>query len=532
MIPVYLDYASPSALESDRDRADLRLAASRRRPVRFHGRVVRELFHLRVALRALGEAIWSDDGWLSDGEAWTLDPVITLHPDRIFFEAFSQDQSAYVLLNLDPAIFEPLGETLTGTTHVDFSAWLWGALGELRSSRATEFRIESGGFEVKTEGAGGRYERRSDLPEPWVRGFLNLQAAMALPGTRLTVRPVDLLAALRWLRHAKAKVSPRALRYEFEPGRDAELVLEPWERRVPLVGAGHGYAERRAIRTWGRRRLRLLEPLLPFAERVDITLKGRALPSFYAARLPGMTFVLGLSGWTGQPWSEAGGFDLLGDSERAVEPEQLDAALALLAARWTLNAEELAEARGLALAEASRLLQRLCRLGRAVYDLEARRFRHRELFEAPIAEERLYPPDPRREQAAEFLARGQVAVERCEPEEQRKARRFRDPNTGEPIVREVIYRNWRAAGRVGDRAEVQAVINDEGRIVFGVCSCPFFAENLLNQGPCAHIAALCRASEPLRADLPVSRPAEAPPPGREEDEADDGGLDEEADEGE
>ena len=47
--------------------------------------------------------------------------------------------------------------------------------------------------------------------------------------------------------------------------------------------------------TWGRRRLNLIEPLLPFATSVDIYLKGRGLPSFYAVKLPDMTFVLGLS---------------------------------------------------------------------------------------------------------------------------------------------------------------------------------------------------------------------------------------------
>jgi len=40
------------------------------------------------------------------------------------------------------------------------------------------------------------------------------------------------------------------MRYEFEPGQDARLVLEPWEQRIPLRGAEHGYAEPRVIRTW------------------------------------------------------------------------------------------------------------------------------------------------------------------------------------------------------------------------------------------------------------------------------------------
>ena len=132
-----------------------------------------------------------------------------------------------------------------------------------------------------------------------------------MPGTRLTARAVDVLAALRFLRYTKAKVSPRALRYEFEPDREARIVLEPWEQDFTLKGSEHNYTEQKTIRTWGRRRLRLIEPLLPFAEQVDIYLKGRALPSFYAVKLPGITFVLGLSGWTGQRWTESGGFSLL-----------------------------------------------------------------------------------------------------------------------------------------------------------------------------------------------------------------------------
>ena len=120
------------------------------------------------------------------------------------------------------------------------------------------------------------------MPENWVRGFLQVQAAMAMPGTRLDVQPIDLLAAIRFLRYTKARLSPRALRYEFDPGQDARLVLEPWEHVVPLAGATHNYAERKVTRVWGRRRLKLIEGLLPFAESVQIYLKGRALPSFYA----------------------------------------------------------------------------------------------------------------------------------------------------------------------------------------------------------------------------------------------------------
>src|SRR6185369_16399332 len=249
--------------------------------------------------------------------SWILVPVITVHPDRLFFEAFSQDQSVYAMLVVNPDMFATDGEVITGTTNIDFSAWLWAALNELRSSRETWLRIGAQGLEVQTKAAGGRFEQKVDLPDHWIRGFLQVSAAMAMPGTRLSVKGADLLAAIRFLRYTKAKLSPRALRYEFTPGEDARLVLEPWEQVVRLRGAEHNYTEPHTIRTWGRRRLSLIEPLLPFALGVDIYLKGRSLPSFYAVKLPDMTFVLGLSGWSEQSWTDAGGFDLLGDSNAA-----------------------------------------------------------------------------------------------------------------------------------------------------------------------------------------------------------------------
>jgi hypothetical protein len=506
---VLVDYASPTLLDSTSDATNVSIATNLRRPVRFHGFVRNHGFILRIALRALGELIWSDDTWLD--QAALLDPVITVHPDRVFFEAFSQDQSAYGALIVDPKLFETMGEVVTGTTNIDFTAWLWGALGEMRTSRTTTFRIGPEGFEVKISDAGGRFEKKVDLPESWVRGFLQVQAAMGLPGTRIGVKPIDLLAALRTLRHTKAKVSPRGLRYEFEPGQDVRLVLEPWEHVVTFEGAAHNYTEHKTTRVWGRRRLRLIEGLLPFADRVDIYLKGRALPSFYAVKLPGMTFLLGITGWSGSGFTNTGGFDLLATSANE-DDEKLPAALDLLRKNFHASTEQVAEALSIDKATASRILVRLCRQGRAMFDVEARDYRHRELFEKPADEATYFPPDLRQELAAEFLAKGAATVTSCIVEETRKVRSFRDPTTGEAkekVVREIVYRDWRVVGEVAGQKPVEIAVNDTGRIIFGRCSCPYFAEHLMNQGPCEHMLALFKASESQRTDQPSSVPADA-----------------------
>jgi SWIM zinc finger len=508
---VLVDYATPSVLESTRDATTVDLATNLRRRVRFHGLVRQHGFILRIALRALGEAIWSSDSWIALSDL--LDPVITVHRDRIFFEAFSQDQSTYVSLIVDPTLFETMGEVVFGTTNIDFTAWLWGALGEMRTSRSTTFRIGAEGMEIRTSSAGGRFEKKIEVPETWVRGFLQVQAAMGMPGTRIAVRPIDLLSAVRFLRHFKAKVSPRGIRYEFEPGQDARLVLEPWEHVVPLEGAEHNYTERKTTRVWGRRRLKLIEGLLPFAEGVDIYLKGRALPSFYAVKLPGMTFLLGLSGWSGSGFTCTGGFDLLADAA-AANDSLLEPALTLLRDRQHASIDEVAMALNIDKIAASRVLVRLCRQGRTMFDVETRRYRHRELFEMPADEATYFPPDRRQELALELISESRVRVANCAAEETKKVRTFNDPNSTEAkqkIVREISYRDWRIIGAAGDHDPVEIVVNDTGRIIFGRCTCPHFGEHLMNRGPCEHMLALFKASEELRADRPSSSPFDGPP---------------------
>lgn len=521
MIPFAFDYATPSAFESDRERASLGLAADARRAVRLHARVARGgVVPLRLALQALGELVWSSDLWLSSGEylSFVLDPVVTVFPDRVVFEAFSQDESACGVVSVDRSLLDAEGAVREGTTNVDFTAWLWAALAEMRSSRETWLRVGHEGLEVRTIGHGGRFERRVDLPESWVRAFLQLQAAMALPGTRLTVRPVDLLAAIRFLSFTKAKVSPRALRYEMAPGQDARLVLEPWEHVVPLRGAEHSYAEPRVIRTWGRRRLRLVERLLPYAESVEVFLKGRAMPSFYAVRLPGVTFVLGLSGFSVARFSATSfGASLADERDEAL----LAPAIAELRAATGLSLPALAQRLGVPLDRAGRLVSRLARRGQVLFDVASRAYRFRELLSTAVDEARLFPPDERDEEARRLLAAGEVVVEASEPRETRRVKRLKTPMG--PIHREVVHRDWRLAGRAGqDVAEV--VLDDAGRVIFGTCLCRHFRENLLNLGPCAHMRALVAAALPTLQDGPSSAPAEgeaaapAPPPGEEASE--------------
>jgi hypothetical protein len=488
MSPIAIAYASPSAQHSTRERTELTLAANLLQPVAFHAEVAQHGTLLRLALRAFGQALWGPEHRLPGAMALNpvLDPVMTVHPDRIGIEAFTQDMGAYVSLQIDPEVFRQLGEPHYGSSHIDFSAWLWHALGELRTSRPTQIRVHAtAGQEL---GTATPLERQVDLPDAWVRSFLEMQAAMAQPGTCLRLRPVDLLTALHVLALNPARVSPQALRYDMQPGEPATLVIEPFEHRILLQGAMHGATEPQHIRTWNRRKLGLIEPLLPFAHAVDVQIKDHALPSFHTVRLPGMSFVLGLPGSGLAPRAP----DMPADA-----PLQLSA-LHTLADAFHATTPALANALNASEPDTAAALAALARAGRVMADLHAGGWRHREFFIPPLDTAALWPPDPCQEAATRLLAEPDgVQVRQLDAEDLPKARRFRHPDSGERIERVVAYPQWRIRG-VSQGFEPEAVVGDEGQLVSGTCGCGFFQEHLLSRGPCPHMLALLWRSEPQR----------------------------------
>ena len=475
----------------------LAMQGDARRPVRFHGRLVGHAFLVRCALQTLGKIIWSDFG--DSMRALVLDPIVSVYDDRLVLEGFSSDQSLYGRLDLDRSLFEAIGPVQPGTTNIDFTWWLYDALRQIRSSRETFLQIGPEGLGLVTGDDRPHVEEKVDVSDDWVRGFLNLQSAMSMPGTMFRMRAVDLLHVIRYVQQHRAPQPPRALRFEFVPGSDVRVVLEPWEHAVPLKGAVHGYTEQRVIRTWGRNRLEVVESLLPYADEVEVYLKGRALPSFYVLRLPGITLTAGLSGWAENAWSGTSGFGLL-SSDSAGDEALLRRAGEHLERMQVAGREDLARVLGEPPERVGWALQRLCRQGHAMMDLRERRYRHRQLFQESIDEPVIFPPDRRLEEARRLIAGQRVTVRHCGIRETVKDRQYRDPNTGGLVLKQVVYHEWLVQGSAGEQPEVELVINDDGRIIFGRCGCEHFRLNHLNQGPCEHMLALYMASVPQRPD--------------------------------
>ena len=158
----------------------------------------------------------------------------------------------------------------------------------MRSYRETRLSIGQEGVKLATAAAGEVLEKQIQVPDSWLRGFLQVQSAAALPSDRFRLNPIDLYNVLRHLRlHGDRKGKRRGLRIELVPGEPPRLVLEPWNEVIPATAGPYKGRASRVVRVWGRRRLMLIQRLLPFVEEVEVHLLGSGLPSFWVLRAAG-----------------------------------------------------------------------------------------------------------------------------------------------------------------------------------------------------------------------------------------------------
>lgn len=410
-----------------------------------------------------------------DRAAWVvLDPVITVSPDQVFFEAFSLDESSYGRLAVHQELFSDVKDFEYGTTNIDFSDALYDELRRMRSYRPTEFQIDPSGFEVATTGRAIYKEKKIDVPVSWIRGFLQVQSAMSLPTYSFDVRPIDLYNLCLFLRRHRERKSPRSLKYLLRPGQPVRVVIEPWNEEMVFHESVYTGDEVVEIRTWGRRRLFLLERLLPLAKKITVHLMGTGLPSFYIADLGALSFTLGLSGWTRNDWAAAGNFDLMVGNSGEATPEQSASVFQVLKEKKTLTDVQLSLSTGLPLATVQVALRQLCSAGRVMFDLEIGQYRLRELTHEPLALEELQYANPREEKAEQLVNEGKASLDHRHI-------------TADGYVE--------LHGRVDDKGKertLQLVFDLDGRMVDASCNCYFYKRNRLMQGPCEHMISISK----------------------------------------
>jgi hypothetical protein len=416
-----------------------------------------------------------------DRDAWfVLDPVITVHPDEVFFECFSQDESSYGRLGVGFEVFQKVQEFACGTTNIDYSAALYDEFQKIRSYKTTRFEVDPSGFQVQTTAEEAYKEVKIDLPDTWVRGFLQVSSAMALPAVTFSLDPMDVHNICFVLRRHREIVGPRSLRYCLEPGGPVKVVFDPWNYEVLCPRSIYEGDERTEVRVWGRRRIHILERLIPVARRFTVYLLGKGMPSFYLADLGDMTFTLGLSGWTTNDWSSAGNFDLLAP-RAAVDDLTKQRVFAALKETWAEAPDALARRLDLDVSVVLGALAAYTQAGRAMWDLHKRVYRLRELNREPLPMERLRFTNEREETATHLIDQQAVRVT--------EAVDLGDAVGGGTLLKGEVDRDPGRPRQSGTYSPFLRLDPDERMIEAG-CTCNFFQQNHLRKGPCEHILAV------------------------------------------
>jgi len=409
-----------------------------------------------------------------DPELWRIlmpcDPVITVSPDVLFFECFSADESSYGCLNLQRDAFQGESDISLGTTNVDYSWRLYEHFQTIRSYRETRFTIDPLGFEVKTNASGdGNYrEEKIELPQSWLRGFSTLQSAMSLPMKRVPVSREGLYSLVAFLKRHKAKASPRAVRFELDPGQPVKIILEPWNKEIVLHDTPYPGPKKETIRVWGRDRLRVLGRLLPVLDRVDVYLLGTGLPAFWVCRMGEMQLTLGLSGWTANDWTSGG--SALDQLAPPVEPsnETMREIAAAFRANPTWKLDALATKTKAATPVVSAGLNKLALLGQVIHDLPHGVYRWRQVMPVTLSAE-IIGPENEETVAARQLTGWKV--------------RITNDSTSANGQRHFT-------GIVDGRSNAELTLDADDRIVGGKCGCSHFYTGGLRKGPCRHLQAI------------------------------------------
>lgn len=408
-----------------------------------------------------------------DYNAWfVLDPVITVHPDEVFFECFSQDESSYGKLSCKLDVFKNISDFSCGTTNIDYSQDLDDEFQKIRDYKNTTFKIDPSGFEVETTFEENYIEQKIDLPDSWVRGFLQVSSAMTLPQVSFQLHPLDIHNFCFVLKRQKERIGPRSIRFELTPGKPVKAIFEPWNHEVLCPRSIYTGKDAHEIRIWGRRRLLVLERLIPIAKSFTVNLLGSGLPSFFQADLGDMTFTLGLSGWTANDWPKVSNFDLMAPRAE-VDESTVESVLNALKQSWFAPAETLAKALQLDKACVLAALSILTQSGKVIYDLQNQLYRLRELSKAELPLEQFRFSNEREEKADNFVNANLVTLQQAEERE------------GHLIL----------GGSVMDNAKTLTtamVLDSDQRLIDGRCECHYYVSNKLYKGPCEHMLALRR----------------------------------------
>jgi len=362
------------------------------------------------------------------------DPVVSSDGSRLRFESFSTCCGVYARLDLLPGSLDA-STHLSGTTNVDFNEPMRAVLAGVGGADPLHLKV---GEQVTATLAVTATEEKVVLPDRWLRGFAEAQLADA---RMCEVHTVPANLARDFIRSLPAKTAPS--------GPPFSVVRTPGGLRLSTRPTPDG------VRLGGPERLRILEPMMRFAETVRVHAPADPLVaavSVWHLELPGARLMLTLSPEASRGFSGEGGvLEALSDPSVASDAEMVAGSLGGEIDLATVAAET-----GLDEHRVRAAMAFLGASGMVGYDVAEGSYFHRELPFA--ATEKMHP---RIAGARRLVEQGAVALL---PE----------------------------GGRLTSRGSTYDVRTEGDRTT---CTCYWFAKHRLERGPCKHILAVRLAGQ-------------------------------------
>lgn len=436
---IQYSYRNSSALQKSKYGEELVLAhyseiEKKVSPCFFWGKLSEPYITARC-LVALSNVVQSSFNLSPFQMALLKDPIVTAGSDKIRFEGFSHCAGVYARVDVLPGGHD--GEFIdSGTTNVDFNQPMISALSRINKSESVVLSV--GQKEVAVQaGAGKVVERKVPLPVKWIKGLTTVQLFLAETEVVHTFNRVQALQLFQTLPNGK-------------PKNDYYLVMRGGRPQFSPVSSVN------AVCVGGVNRLRLLEPLLPFADTMKVFAHPAMQSTTWHLYFGSLRFSLSLSrdSWRGFSGEGAALDDLLED----IPQSWVDLVDKYSYANQTFNPTFFAIEEGVDMQKLSAITSRLSAMGLLGYDVDENSFFYRQL---PYKLHRIMSLNPRLKDAEKLLQEEKVDI--------------------------TLQSESRVEARVDGNGVKHTVIIDEDK---ARCTCTWFARHQGERGPCKHVLAV------------------------------------------
>lgn len=433
-------YSSPSALVKQSNSEELFLAKyseiqkNTDAPCFFWGDV-KEPFMMARCLITLSNVVKSSFNMSPFQLSLLKDPIVTAGNGLIRFEGFSHCAGVYARVDVLPDGLD--GEFLeNGTTNVDFNQPMITALGSVGRTEKVMLSIGQKEFGLHREGEKVT-ERKVPLPIKWIKGLGTVQVYLSRAEMTHTFTKIQSQQLFQGIPKGQVKndyyLITRGNRPVFSPVKSTDGIC---------VGGLH--------------RLRLLEPLLPYIDKLQVFPHPNMLSTTWQLYFGNIRFSFSLSrdSWRGFSGEGAVLDSLIED----VSDDWVDALDKYSYSNQFFDPLTLAMDENMDFKDIDNLTGRLAAMGLLGFDVDDNRFFYRRL---PFKLERIMSLNPRMKNAEKLVDEGKVEI--------------------------LSDQNGKVEARVEGSGVKHTVILDGEK---ERCTCQWYGKYQGDRGPCKHVLAV------------------------------------------